>query len=103
MARMATTVVSYRLDEDTTVAFEVEPSAGFRPAGPNEIAGQIREAVQPAVDAARVVLDRVREAAPAEVKMKFGIKVSGTANWFVAKAASEANFEVEMTWRRATS
>jgi hypothetical protein len=93
------TVVSYRLDEDTTVAFEIEPVAGFRPAGANEIAGRIREAVEPAVDAARAVLERVREASPDEVKLKFGIKVSGTANWFVAKAATEGNFEVEMTWR----
>jgi hypothetical protein len=67
MPVVATTVVRYQLDDDTTVAFEVEPSAGFRPAGPNEIAGQIRQAVEPAVDAARAVLDRVREAAPAEL------------------------------------
>ena len=93
------TVVSYRLDEDTTVAFEIEPVPGFRPAGANEIAGRIREAVEPAVDAARAVLDRVREASPDEVKLKFGIKVSGTANWLVAKAATEGNFEVEMIWR----
>lgn len=30
--------------------------------------------------------------------MKFGIKVSGGANWFVAKTAGEANFEVTLTW-----
>ena len=29
---VATTVVSYELDEDTTVQFEIEPSAEFRPA-----------------------------------------------------------------------
>jgi len=82
------------------VQFEIEPSADFRAAGPGEIAGRIREAVAPAVEAAQAVLARVKEAAPDEVKMKFGIKVSGTANWFVAKAATEGNFEVEMTWRR---
>ena len=31
---MATTVVNYELDEDTTVWFEIEPSAEFRPADP---------------------------------------------------------------------
>jgi hypothetical protein len=96
---MATTVVRYQLDDETTVTFEVEPGAGFRPAGPNEIAGQVRQAVEPAVEAARAVLDRVREVAPNEVKVKFRIKVTGTANWFVAKAATKGNFEVEMTWR----
>lgn len=95
---MVASIVSYKLDEDTVVRFEIEPTAGFRPASPNEIAGRIREAVTPAVEAARAVLEQVREAAPDEVKLKFGIKVSGTANWFVAKAATEANFEVEMTW-----
>ncbi len=25
---------------------------------------------------------------------------SGTANWFVAKAATEGNFEIELTWNR---
>ncbi|MGH3568317.1 MAG: CU044_2847 family protein [Pseudonocardia sp.] len=99
---MATSVVSYALDEETVVRFEIEPSAGFRPAGPDEITGRIRDAVAPAVEAARAVLERVREAAPDEVKLKFGIKVSGTANWFVAKAATEGNFEVEMTWRPRT-
>lgn len=92
-------MVSYALDEETVVRFEIEPSEGFRPAGPDEIAGRIREAVVPAVVAARAVLDRVREAAPDAIKLKFGIKVSGTASWFVAKAATEGNFEVEMTWR----
>lgn len=46
-AVVAATVVSYRLDEDTTMAFEIEPVPGFRPAGANEIAGRIREAVDP--------------------------------------------------------
>lgn len=35
------------------------------------------------------VLEKVKEAAPEEIKVKFGIKVSGTANWLVAKAATE--------------
>ncbi len=97
---VATTVVSYELDEDTTVRFEIEPSAEFRPASPDEIAGRVREAVAPAVEAARAVLDKVRATAPDEVKVKFGVKVSGTANWFVAKAATEGNFEIELTWNR---
>jgi len=65
---VATTVVSYELDEDTTVRFEIEPSAEFRPASPGEIAGRVREAVAPAVEAARAVLDKVRATAPDEVR-----------------------------------
>ncbi|HET9254978.1 MAG TPA: CU044_2847 family protein [Pseudonocardiaceae bacterium] len=91
-------VVSYALDDGTVVRFEIEPGAGFRPAGPDEIAGRIRDAVAPAVEGARAVLAKVREAAPDKIEVKFGIKVSGTANWLIAKAATEGNFDITMTW-----
>ncbi|MGH3752190.1 MAG: CU044_2847 family protein [Pseudonocardiaceae bacterium] len=95
---MRTALVNYELDDETVVRFEIEPTADFRPAGPDEIAGRIREAVAPAVEGARAVLEKVKEAAPREIEVKFGIKVSGTANWLVAKAATEGNFEVTLTW-----
>ncbi len=60
-------VVSYALDDGTVVRFEIEPSAGFRPAGPDEIAGRILEAVAPAVEGAQAVLARVQEAAPDKI------------------------------------
>ncbi|GAB3934514.1 hypothetical protein GCM10027614_07660 [Micromonospora vulcania] len=44
------------------------------------------------------MLDRVRELAPDGVEVKFGVKVTGTANWLVAKAATEGNFEVTLSW-----
>ena len=95
---MTAAVVSYSLDDETVVRFEIEPSAQFRPAGPDEIAGRVREAVTPAVEGARAVLEKVKDAAPDEIVVRFGIKVSGTANWFVAKAATEGNFEITLTW-----
>jgi NTP-dependent ternary system trypsin peptidase co-occuring protein len=52
------------------------------------------------VSAARVVLDQVRAAAPDRVEVTFGVKVTGTMNWVVAKAASEGNFEVTLSWER---
>ncbi|MGH3914555.1 MAG: CU044_2847 family protein [Pseudonocardiaceae bacterium] len=93
-----TAVVGYALDDETVVRFEIEPSDDFRPVGPDEIVGRMREAVTPAVEGARAVLDKVREAAPDQIEVKFGIKVSGTANWLVAKAATEGNFEITLTW-----
>ncbi|MGH3928663.1 MAG: CU044_2847 family protein, partial [Pseudonocardiaceae bacterium] len=90
-------VVGYTLDDETVVRFEIEPSADFRPAGPDEIVGRIRAAVAPAVEGARAVLEQVKQAAPDVIEVKFGIKVSGTANWLVAKAATEGNFEVTLT------
>ena len=100
---MAAVVVSYSLDDETVVRFEIEPSGDFRPAGPDEIAGRIREAVAPAVEGARAVLEKVKDAAPDVIEVKFGIKVSGTANWLVAKAATEGNFEITLTWTPAPS
>ncbi|PZS40318.1 MAG: hypothetical protein DLM62_03500 [Pseudonocardiales bacterium] len=72
---MAATVVSYELDDKTVVRFEIEPTADFRPAGPDEIAGRIRDAVAPAVEGASTVLETVKEAAPDEIVVKCGIKV----------------------------
>jgi predicted neutral ceramidase superfamily lipid hydrolase len=100
---MAAAVVTYSLDDETVVRFEIEPSADFRPAGPDEIVGRIRDAVAPAVEGARAVLEKVKDAAPNEIEVKFGIKVSGTSNWFVAKAATEGNFEITLTWTPATA
>jgi hypothetical protein len=97
---MSSQVVTYRVDDATIVKFEIEPSEGFRPAGPDEILGRVREAVDPAVEAAKAVLEKVKEARPDEVHLKFGIKVSGGANWLVAKAAGEANFEITLNWSR---
>jgi hypothetical protein len=96
---MASPVVRYAMDDGTIVAFEIEPAADFRPIGPEEIIGQLREAVRPAVEGAKAVLEKVKDAQPDEVEVKFGIKVSGTMNWLVAKAATEGNFEVTLTWR----
>jgi hypothetical protein len=43
----APVVVGYALDDETVVRFEIEPSGDFRPAGPDEIVGRVREAVAP--------------------------------------------------------
>jgi hypothetical protein len=97
---MSSQVVTYRVDDATTVRLEIEPTEGFRPAGPGEVAGRIREAITPAVEAAKAVLEKVKETRPDGIEVKFGVKASGEASWLVAKAAGEANFEVTLTWSR---
>jgi Trypsin-co-occurring domain 1 len=76
-----TEVVTYQVDESTVVSFEIEPPPGFRQATAGEIAGKVKDAVGPAVEAAKVVLDKVKRACPDQVDFKFGIKGSGGANW----------------------
>ena len=91
-------VVTYEAD-DVAVSFEIDPVAGFVPAAsPEELVGRVSEAVAPAVRAARKVLEQVRDAGPDRVEVKFGVKVTGTMNWLVAKAATEGNFEITLAW-----
>jgi hypothetical protein len=95
---MSSQIVTYQLDESTLVRFEIEAPPGFRPASPDQIIGRVTVAVAPAVEAAKAVLDKVKEIRPDRVELKFGVKVSGSANWLVAKAASEGNFEITLIW-----
>jgi Trypsin-co-occurring domain 1 len=95
---VASQVVRYRVDESTVAGFEFEPGPGWQPAGPRDLAGQVQEAVEPAVAAAMAVLDKIREARPDGIQVKFGVKVNGEASWVVAKAGTEGSFEVTLTW-----
>jgi Trypsin-co-occurring domain 1 len=94
-----TQIVRYTAGQDTEVRFEIDPPEGFRPVGSAGTVGRVVDAVQPAVEAARDVLERIKTLQPDEVEVKFGIKVSGSAGWLVAKAAGEGNFEVTLVWR----
>lgn len=96
---MTSPVVSYELDDGTVVRFEVEPAEDWFDVSTDQVLGRVREAVAPAIEGAMAVLVKAREAAPDEIEVKFGIKVSGNANWLIAKAASEGNFEVTLTWK----
>ena len=72
---------------------------GFVPAGADEIVGKLTDAATPLVAGARVLLEKARSAHPDEVEVKFGVKVTGGANWLIAKAATEGNFEITLTWK----
>jgi hypothetical protein len=42
-----------------------------------------------------------REHQPREASMTFGLKISGEANWVVAKAGGESTFQVTLRWEPA--
>ncbi|WP_435651827.1 CU044_2847 family protein [Kitasatospora purpeofusca] len=94
--------MSYELDADTVVQFEIEPMDEWQQVSADQVVSRVEEASRPAVEAARRVMTQIAALCPAEVEVTFGIKVSGTANWLVAKAASEANFGVKIVWRPGT-
>jgi hypothetical protein len=91
-------VVTYQVDDGTTVSFEIQPAEGFRPASSGHVLGKVRDAVAPSIEAAKAVLDKAKEICPDEIELTFGIKVSGGADWLIARSAGEASFEVKLTW-----
>jgi hypothetical protein len=96
---MPVTVAQYVLDDGTIVSFEADLGEGYRPAGAEQVIGSLSDAIQPAVQGARAVLEKMKDATPTEIEVKFGIKVSGSTNWLVARAATDANFEVRLMWK----
>lgn len=92
-------VVTYALDDSTKVRFEIDPPTGFQEAATDKVIGRVQEALAPAIDTAKLVLDKVKETKPDEVEVTFGIKVSGKLDWFIARAAAEGNFEITLTWK----
>jgi hypothetical protein len=99
---MASQTVSYRVDSETIAQFEVDVSGGFNAAASaGQVIADVRNAVGPAVEAAKVVLDRVKPLGTEAVEVKFGVKASGSNNWTVARTASEATFEITLSWRPA--
>jgi Trypsin-co-occurring domain 1 len=96
---VSTQVVTYEVSDSTKVRFEIDPAGGFIPAGgAGQVLGRVREAVEPALEAAKAVLEKVKELQPDGVEVRFGVKASGGADWLVAKAAGEASFEITLTW-----
>ncbi|MFG2059835.1 CU044_2847 family protein [Micromonospora sp. NPDC048871] len=100
---MQSEVVRYQVDDNTVALIEVEPPAGFQPAGVGDVAGWVRESAAPAVAAAKELLEHVKTVAPDSVEVRFGIKATGTASWVIAKATGEANFEVTLAWSADTA
>jgi hypothetical protein len=92
-------IVRYEIDSETVAKFEIEPTPGFHPAGPRDVAGKVWDAAGPAVEAAMAVMERVKKMSPDAVEISFGIKVTGTMDWIVAKAATEGNFQITLSWQ----
>ena len=96
---MAMAEAGYRMADGTVVRFEFDPGdEGFQPASGDGIVGELEPAVAPLIAGARLVMEKVRAMGPAKVEVAFGVKVNGSMNWLVAKAATEANFSITLTW-----
>lgn len=96
---MPSRISTYIVDDGIEVRFEYEPLERYAEVGVSDVVGTVRAAIAPAVAAAREVLTQLKEVGPDSLEVKFGIKVAGDANWVVAKASTEASFEVTLGWR----
>lgn len=96
---MLPTVVTYALNDSTKVRFEIDPPAGFQEAGADRVVGKVQDALAPAIETAKLVIDKLKEAQPGGITVSFGLKVSGKLDWFVARAGTEGNFQITLTWQ----
>ncbi|GIH22020.1 hypothetical protein Aph01nite_03300 [Acrocarpospora phusangensis] len=47
------------------------------------------------------IIDTLREAAPNEIEIEFGLKVSGESTIVIAKGTTEVNFAIRVLWKRS--
>ena len=64
------------------------PKAQASASGADKVIGSVQDALGPAIETAKLVLDKLKDAKPGEVTVTFGLKVSGKLDWFVARAAT---------------
>lgn len=112
MARLA----KFVLPDGSSIVAEVddEPIENSRvmrggASASSEIVVKANESFETALDrvrwAAEGLLDRLTSLAspPDEVKVEFGVKLNAETGAVIAKAATEANFKINLKWTRAAS
>lgn len=99
-------LVRVPLEDGTAIVIEVdeETQLGTVPAGrAGEIVAEANRTLEMALEdivrGARKVVEKLREVAPSEFSVEFGIKVTAEAGAIFSKVGGEANFGVKMTWR----
>jgi hypothetical protein len=93
---------------DDVVVFEVDRSEvphdlGLASDDPGKVADRARTTLEGALANLRPSLAKVvgmlREMAPGETTVEFGIKMGGETGVIIAKGTAEVNFIVTMTWK----
>lgn len=65
-----------------------------------ELRGSLRSVLRPVAQASRDVLAEMRVAAPDEVRVEFGVKLTVGAGAVVAKSEAGCHFKVTLGWTR---
>jgi hypothetical protein len=102
-------LVEFPLEEGGSIFVEVESTSVDQliPASlPGDVAAKVALTLESALDkvqpAAKAIISKLRGLVdpPDEVSVEFGIKMSASAGAVLASADAEANFKVNLTWRR---
>jgi len=103
-------LVEFPLEGGGSVLVEVESTSADQliPASlPGDVATKVAITFESALDKIRpavgAIISKLRGLvdAPDEVAVEFGIKLSGAAGAIIASANAEANFKVNLTWKRS--
>jgi NTP-dependent ternary system trypsin peptidase co-occuring protein len=98
--------VRFELEDGTSVLVETAESDLVRQHAsdqkPTE-GGVLGDKLVGAAETAEVVSKTLRQRlSPDELTLELGLKVSGQANWFVAKAQTEGTIKVTLKWKHDT-
>lgn len=96
------------LDGGGTILVETAEAADDGPV----MAGRIRDAVQevprtlgeilqPVTETARILLDHLSRARPAELEVEFGINLAAEAGAVITKTTVGTNLKVRMVWKQS--
>ncbi|MDY7088267.1 MAG: CU044_2847 family protein [Actinomycetota bacterium] len=93
---------------DAVVTFEVDPGElpdelVLAANAESPVAGRVRISFEEALQQLKPSLQRVgalvRELAPSEASVEFGLKMGGETGVIVAKGNAEANFKLALVWK----
>ena len=108
---MAEALVAARLDSGETLLFEVDEPDDIGVTAISISVDQdtgmveLDKALGGVKRAAGQVLETMRSIAvpPDSCEISFGVKLSGTVGAIIAKASTEANFTIKLTWTKKNS
>jgi hypothetical protein len=102
-------VVRFATDEGNTILVEVDDD-GFGMErisrdrnGIVDAGKRLEDALAATIPAMRSVTNLLRDMAPDEHEIEFGLKLTAEAGALVAKTAAEGHFTVKLRWRQGTA
>ena len=107
MENTSNRIVTYQIDEDTSVAMEVANSfkaEGTEECGVGDVVKKSKETFESALNVikplASKTITKIREmeTPPSEVNVEFGLKIDLVGNLVVTSSKVESNINISMKW-----